>query len=92
MSGHDHCAEHLIVENTNYWVNGIADGCCYQSQRLERRQIPDGSLRYLLANNDYDNEIDDDGFQVGVDGNILCIFFKSFAFLIIFVFDFDFVL
>jgi len=23
MSGHDHCAEHIVKNNTNYWLNGM---------------------------------------------------------------------
>ena len=27
MNGHDHCAEHFVVDGTNYWLNGIGHGC-----------------------------------------------------------------
>ena len=27
MSGHDHCVEHFVVNDINYWLNGIGHGC-----------------------------------------------------------------
>jgi tartrate-resistant acid phosphatase type 5 len=27
MSGHDHCAEHIVENGISYWLNGIGHGC-----------------------------------------------------------------
>jgi tartrate-resistant acid phosphatase type 5 len=27
MSGHDHCAEHIVEQGVSYWVNGMGHGC-----------------------------------------------------------------
>jgi len=61
-------AEHFVVGSTNYWLNGLGQGCCYQDSNYDG--VPDGSLRYLMANTDLDNSIDDDGYEVGVNGTI----------------------
>jgi hypothetical protein len=57
LSGHDHCAEHIQVNTTNYFVNGIGRGCCYQANNID--SIPEGALKYLLANFDVSVDIDD---------------------------------
>jgi hypothetical protein len=69
FSGHDHCAEHIVVENVNYWLNGMGHGCCYQSSNLN--EVPaNGLLKFLFANQDLSKEIDDDHVEVGVNGTV----------------------
>eukprot|EP01038_Epipyxis_sp_PR26KG_P004507 gene4507-6369_t len=68
MSGHDHCAEHFIVNDTNYWLNGIGHGCCYQSTMMN--EAPGNSLKYLISNDDFTVNIDDDHVEEGINGTV----------------------
>jgi len=43
-----------VSKQTNYWVNGVGRGCCYQA--TNRHSLPqDVTLQYLLSNNDSAN-------------------------------------
>ena len=52
FSGHDHCVQHIEVNNVNYWLNGIGHDCCYSD--MQRKFLPEGSLKYILAKKWYD--------------------------------------
>ena len=69
MSGHDHCGEHIVMPGTsaNYWLNGMANGCCYQNTNMA--DVPGEALLYLIADTG-PKKIDDDGIEEGVDGTI----------------------
>lgn len=69
FSGHDHCFIETVVNKVHYWLNGAGQGCCYQSTNMKYSiEIP-GSLRFLISDIE-SGKIDDDGYEVGVDGTV----------------------
>lgn len=67
LSGHDHCAEYFYSNNVAYVLNGMGHGCCYHNISED---IPTDSLKYFIANTDPSTNIDDDNYEVGVDGTV----------------------
>ncbi len=67
FSGHDHCAEYFYSNNVAYVLNGMGHGCCYHNISQD---IPNDSLKYFIANTNPSINIDDDNFEIGVDGTV----------------------
>lgn len=70
ICGHEHCAEVIVENNVNYYVNGLGHGCCYRIQTSYDNVANPSNVKYILGNPDYSVEIDDDGFEKGINGTI----------------------
>jgi len=67
FSGHDHCAEHLLDNSVNYWLNGMGRGCCYDITKVAG--VPSGSLLWVFGAPP-GSQIDDDGVEQGINGTV----------------------
>lgn len=59
ISGHDHMLEHFHDKGLNTFVAGAGKECCYPAANV--KQVPSGSMKYILAGHHGEDMLTDDG-------------------------------